>query len=207
MICERCHQEKNPIQPFKFVSFEYYVKKKNMKHVGYLKICTECYRDIAELYKLGCVKDAQEKRRALLRPLFNLFSLLLIISSLWICYIKFSEHLSNGKDPANYTVFTQRPGGIASSYSAYRIDVDPLPVIALGVLIAISGFVAWMISLVYSNVLIHVIHRSSMWRYKYLKKEFQANQDPMSLSDRKVYMDTQFTKIENHLTYTLFWGK
>ena len=205
MICERCLQEKN-IQPFMFVGVEWGRQRQKMKHVGYLKICTACYRDIEELYNLGCLKDAQEKRQAVLRPLFILFSLLLIISSLWICYIKFGEYLSNGKDPANYTVFTQRPGGITSSYSASRIDVDPLPVVALVGLIAVSGLFAWMISCAYSDALIPVLRRSSMWRYKYLRKEFQTNQHAMSLSERKVYQDTEFTKIDNHLTYELFWS-
>jgi hypothetical protein len=203
MICEKCHQEKDVIKPFRFVSTNVFRGgtriPKSYKHIGYLKICDACYPGIEKLYNLGCSKDKQFKRRDILHPILILCGLLLFISFLWFCYIEFGEHLSNGKDPANYTVFVQRPGGLFTTHSAWRIEIDPLPFVALAALVAISGFFAWLVF----DTAMDRIYRDSGWVYD-LNKEFQVNRHAMSLADRKVYRDTQFAEVELFLTEKLF---
>ena len=207
MICERCHLETDTIKPLGIRNF---TKEGQNKNLGYLKICAACYPDIEALRDQEVAISKRVHRQYIARTLFVLLGLLLITSTLWMCYIKYGEQLSNGKNPDNYIVSVHRVGGTVSSYSASRFDVDPLPFWALTALIAVSCLFAWMIYLSCPGLFdaFRRVGSGNYWRYlESLRKELQVTQYATNMADHKVYVDTQFSKTDTSLTSQLFSPK
>jgi hypothetical protein len=146
-----------------------------------------------------CFVTKEEKKHALLKvSLLTLFHLT-ILALLWISEVRYGKLLSNGRDPDSY-VTVQKHFGIASSSSnpALLFEVDPLPFIALGLLIIISVVYIWY------------IRNYHIWKIaNYAQKPIGEKSNDLKeihtkMNGFKVYRDSRFSQIDQSLTASLF---
>jgi hypothetical protein len=121
---------------------------------------------------------------------------------LWYCYITYGQLLSNGKNPDSYNVMTKRIGGDWNIYSATRIDVDPLPVVAMLILTVVSIFVLWFCANLFVPHIFEIIKRPTRESEEIFRRSLVDVQS--TIRKTRAYKDRELTETDEELTDYLF---